>query len=91
MEFIHIEDSMRTNIDIDDDLMAETMKNSGQTTKKAAVEEAMRHYNRSKAFRELVDGMRGIEWDDGLGTVERLERQRMPHAAEDGVSFDGEK
>jgi Arc/MetJ family transcription regulator len=82
---------MRTNIDIDDELMAATLKASGQTTKKAAVEQAMRYYNRAKAFRELVDGMRGIEWDDGLGTVERLEHQRRMYAAEDGVNFDVEK
>jgi Arc/MetJ family transcription regulator len=82
----------RTNIDIDDELMAATMEYSGKTTKKAAVEEAMRHYNRTKAFRELIDGMRGIEWDDGLGTIERLDRQRaLPHAAEDGVDFDRDK
>lgn len=54
---------MRTNIDIDDELMAATMKASGKSTKKAAVEEAMRHYTRVKAMKELIEGMRGIEWD----------------------------
>jgi Arc/MetJ family transcription regulator len=33
---------MRTNIDIDDALMAEAQKASGQPTKKATVEEALR-------------------------------------------------
>jgi Arc/MetJ family transcription regulator len=33
---------MRTNIDIDDVLMAEAQKASGQATKKATVEEALR-------------------------------------------------
>ncbi len=33
---------MRTNIDIDDVLLAEAQKASGQTTKKATVEEALR-------------------------------------------------
>ncbi len=33
---------MRTNIDIDDTLMAEAQKASGQETKRATVEEALR-------------------------------------------------
>jgi Arc/MetJ family transcription regulator len=33
---------MRTNIDIDDDLMREAMKASGETTKRAAVERGLR-------------------------------------------------
>ena len=38
-EYIHI---MRTNIDIDDQLMAEALRRSGAPTKRAAVEEALR-------------------------------------------------
>ena len=33
---------MRTNIEIDDKLMAQAMKSSGASTKKAVVEEALR-------------------------------------------------
>lgn len=33
---------MRTNVDIDDDLMRMAMKNSGATTKRATVEAALR-------------------------------------------------
>ena len=33
---------MRTNIDIDDDLMHEAMKASGETTKRATVERGLR-------------------------------------------------
>lgn len=33
---------MRTNIDIDDELMAEALKRSGAATKRAAVEEGLR-------------------------------------------------
>ena len=82
---------MRTNIDIDDKLMAEALAASGLRTKKAVVEEALRHYLRGVEFRDLVEGMRGLEWDDGLGTIQRLDAQRRPHAAEDGVSFDRHK
>ena len=38
---------MRTNIDIDDDLLAEAMKAAGLTTKKATVEEALRRLVKS--------------------------------------------
>lgn len=44
---------MRTNIDIDDDLMAEMQKWSGAATKKAAVEEAMRFYVQLKKQGEI--------------------------------------
>jgi Arc/MetJ family transcription regulator len=81
---------MRTNIDIDDELLAAALRYSGKGTKKGAVEEALRHYNRAKAFRALIDA-RIPDWDDGLGTVERLENQRRLHAAEDGAGFDREK
>ena len=33
---------MRTNIDIDDDLMRQAMRSSGATTKRAVVEEGLR-------------------------------------------------
>ena len=57
---------MRTNIDIDDDLMAAAMKWSGKSTKKAAVEEAMRHYTKAMIMRDIIESSRGIGWDDGL-------------------------
>lgn len=82
---------MRTNIDIDDELMAATMKYSGKSTKKAAVEEAMRHYNRSMIMRDIIESTRGIGWDDGLGTAERLAQQRQLHAAEEGARYEPEE
>ena len=53
---------MRTNIDIDDELMRETMKVTGATTKKAAVEEAMRRTVRAQRFKELLERTRGMGW-----------------------------
>jgi Arc/MetJ family transcription regulator len=61
----------RTNIDIDDALMVETMKATGQTTKKGAVEAAMREVVRVAALRDLIEGMRGIEWDGDLEEMRR--------------------
>jgi Arc/MetJ family transcription regulator len=53
---------MRTNIDIDDELMAATMRASGKATKKAAVEEAMRHYTRAMLMRDIIESTSGIGW-----------------------------
>ena len=62
---------MRTNIDIDDDLMAATMKATGQTTKKGAVETAMRHYVRVQRQLQALEGLKGIGWDGDLDEMRR--------------------
>lgn len=69
---------MRTNIDIDDELMAATMRASGKRTKKAAVEEAMRHYTRAMLMRDIIDSTRGIGW-------------KAPAFEEDGPAFDSDQ
>lgn len=57
---------MRTNIEIDDMLMAAAMRAVGVTTKREAVEEALRRTVRAeqqlKAFREL----KGRGWEGDL-------------------------
>jgi Arc/MetJ family transcription regulator len=57
---------MRTNIDIDDKLLASAMKVSGLPTKRATVEEGLRLLvrlrRRVKAFEEL----RGSGWEGDL-------------------------
>ncbi len=57
---------MRTNIDIDDELLTATMKWSGKKTKKAAVEEAMRHYTRAMIMRDIIESTRGTGWEGNL-------------------------
>jgi Arc/MetJ family transcription regulator len=53
---------MRTNIEIDDELMAEVMVVTGLPTKKAAVEEALRRLvNRHHRLQALAD-MAGLGW-----------------------------
>jgi Arc/MetJ family transcription regulator len=59
----------RTNIDIDDDLMTEAMRITGQKTKKGAVEEAMRRLRRASIMRDLIERSRGIGWDGDLETM----------------------
>jgi antitoxin ParD1/3/4 len=55
---------MRTNIDIDDDLMAAAMAAGGFKTKKEAVEEGLRLVRRRKVYEGLL-ALRGkLQWDD---------------------------
>jgi len=77
---------MRTNIDIDDELMAETMRVTGQTTKKGAVEEAMRRVPRNARLREALESMRGIGWE---GDLDAMREGRVFH--EDGTPYDETK
>jgi Arc/MetJ family transcription regulator len=44
LAFIHMEAGMRTNIDLDDKLVAKAMKLSGLKTKKAVVDEALQRF-----------------------------------------------
>lgn len=62
---------MRTNIEIDDQLMSEAMRRSGQRTKRGTVEEALRllvRVRRQSGIRRL----RGkIHWDGDLDEMRR--------------------
>jgi len=60
---------MRTNIDIDDELMAEAMAATGLTTKKAAVEEALRRLVRHHHRQDAVTDMAGLGWDGDLAAM----------------------
>lgn len=57
---------MRTNIEIDDDLLAEAMAASGQTTKRATVEEALRQMVLTHRRREALESLAGIGWEGDL-------------------------
>jgi Arc/MetJ family transcription regulator len=57
---------MRTNIDIDDDLMHEAMKASGDTTKRAAVERGLRLLIATRA-QSGIRRLRGkVKWSGNL-------------------------
>lgn len=60
---------MRTNIDIDDRLMAEAIAASGAPTKKAVVEMALRELIRLSAARELRSLRGKINW---VGDLEAM-------------------
>lgn len=62
---------MRTNIDIDDDLMREAMRRSESTTKRAVVEEALRLLIQTRS-QASVRRLRGrVKWDGDLETSRR--------------------
>ena len=60
---------MRTNIDIDDDLIAEAMAATGLATKKATVEEALRRLVRRHQRLDALADMAGLGWDGDLATM----------------------
>lgn len=62
---------MRTNIDIDDELLEATMKLSGKKTKKSAIEEAMREYTRTELLRAAIERMRGMGWEGDLDQMRK--------------------
>ena len=60
---------MRTNIDIEDSLMAEAMAATGLPTKKATVEEALRRLVRQHRQQEAIRDMAGLGWDGDLDAM----------------------
>jgi len=62
---------VRTNIEIDDQLMREAMRSSGATTKKAAVEQALRLLvqTRSQASMRRLRGK--VKWNGNLDESRR--------------------
>ena len=53
---------MRTNIDIDDDLLAEAMRAAGTTTKRATVEAGLAELIRRHRLRRVRDLHASVEW-----------------------------
>ena len=62
---------MRTNIEIDDELMTATMKATGLTTKKATVEHALRLARQMAAQKELLGLMGKVKWVGDLDEMRR--------------------
>ncbi len=62
---------MRTNIEIDNDLLAEAMETSGLATKKATVEEALRALVRQNRRRAALDDLKDLGWEGDLGALRK--------------------
>jgi len=62
---------MRTNIEIDDALLREAMEATGQTTKRATVEEALRRVVDRHRRKRALDDLKGIGWEGDLDAMRR--------------------
>lgn len=63
----------RTNIDLDDELIAEVMREFGVTTKKGAVDLALRRLVGAPLSREFLLSLEGVGWGGDLD-----ERKEQP-------------
>jgi Arc/MetJ family transcription regulator len=63
----------RTNIDLDDELIREVMRRFGVSTKKEAVDLALRRLVGVPLTREFLLGLEGVGWD---GDLESLRREK---------------
>jgi Arc/MetJ family transcription regulator len=57
---------MRTNIEIDDKLMAQAIKLTGLSTKRAVVEEGLRLLVRVRKQAQALKALRGLGWEGDL-------------------------
>ena len=62
---------MRTNIDIDAELMARAIDASGLVTKKATVEEALRKLIILHEQQKAIQEMKGLGWEGDLDEMRR--------------------
>ena len=63
----------RTNIDIDDELVAEAMRRYGLATKREAVDLALRRLVGPRLTSQDIDAVRGIGWEGNLDELRRDE------------------
>lgn len=64
---------MRTNIDIDDDLLARAQRIAGTRTKRATVEYALQELVRRRARRRVLELRGTVDWE---GDLDRSRRSR---------------
>ena len=65
---------MRTNIEIDDELMAKAIAATGAKTKKAVVEEGLKLLVRLKGQEKLRDLRGKVRWE---GDLDEMRRDRL--------------
>ncbi|MGE0716737.1 MAG: type II toxin-antitoxin system VapB family antitoxin [Alphaproteobacteria bacterium] len=66
---------MRTNIEIDDELLAQAMAAAGLPTKRATVEQGLRLLVRLHCEAQALAGLKGLGWE---GDLEEMRRDRLP-------------
>jgi Arc/MetJ family transcription regulator len=73
MLILHI---MRTNIEIDDKLMVQAMRVTGEKTKKGAVDQGLRALVRLAAQGDIRKLRGKVEWD---GDLKKMRAMRFPN------------
>jgi Arc/MetJ family transcription regulator len=66
---------MRTNIDIDDELLSQAMAAAGLSTKRATVEEGLRLLVRVRKQAKALAELKGLGWE---GDLDDMRRGRLP-------------
>jgi Arc/MetJ family transcription regulator len=62
---------VRTNVEIDDELLAEAMAATGQRTKRATIEEALRRVVKLHRQKRAGQDLAGIGWEGDLDAMRR--------------------
>lgn len=68
----------RTNIDLDDALVAEVMRRYGVSTKKDAVDLALRRLVGVPLSRDFLLSLEGVGWEGSLDDIRRLHPAELP-------------
>ncbi len=66
---------MRTNIEIDDELLSQAMKATGLSTKRATVEEGLRLLVRVRKQAKALAELKGLGWE---GDLDEMRQGRPP-------------
>ena len=66
---------MRTNVEIDDELMGQAMKAGGKSTKKEAGEEALRLVVQMKKQEGILKLFGKVQWE---GDLDEMRKSRFP-------------
>jgi len=69
---------MRTNIDIDDELLSRAMAAAGLSTKRAAVEEGLRLLVRVREQARAFAELKGLGWEGDLDEMRQGRAPRHP-------------
>jgi Arc/MetJ family transcription regulator len=72
---MHIGCPMRTNIEIDDEVMKEALSRSGLRTKKAVVDEALKLFVRLQRQKDLLALAGKVKWE---GDLDQMRQNRFP-------------
>ena len=62
---------MRTNIEIDDELLSQAMAATGQSTKRATVEAGLRLLVRVREQADALAELKGLGWEGDLNEMRR--------------------